>query len=396
LAGFLVALIALAGVSYLRYSQQEAQFKAVRSSVLALLNLQAEAINDGFFSWSVIRTDLKTGNLGEAEALLSEIKDTYPFVDKVELVNGVSPAKDSDIQGQGTDFILTFSIKDDRGQNKLPDWKAQISIKAQTILDSLHSDRRIVIDPQHGQAFVYSLKAGFENGLLGWMDYLIIVLATFAIVFPVSLFLWRRNLYFYESKGLESIIFLFEQTEKLSANHSRQVAALAAFVGEKMGYSGSKLRNLYTAALLHDIGKVSIPSDILLKEGPLTKEEQTVIKTHPIVSARILRNFKELSHLSPIVLYHQERMDGSGYPEGLNGQEIPEAARIIAVVDVFEALTGDRPYRESLYVKEAFMTMRGMPLDRRIVAILEAEFEGFKTYHSPKWVVAYDRTLKNA
>jgi putative nucleotidyltransferase with HDIG domain len=396
LAGILVALMALASVSYLRYSQQEAQFKALRSSVLALLNLQAKAINDGFFSWSTIRTDLKTGNLGEAEALLSEIKDTYPLVDKVELINGLSPTKDTDIQGQGADFLLTFSIKDDRGQNKLPDWKAQISIKAQTILDSLRSERRIVIDPKHGKPLVYSVKARFENGLLGWLDYLIIILATFAIVFPISLILWRRSLYFYESKGLESIIFLFEQTEKLSANHSRQVAALAAFVGEKLGYSRSKLRNLYTAALLHDIGKVSIPSDILLKEGPLTEEEQTVIKTHPIVSARILRNFKELSHLSSVVLYHHERMDGSGYPEGLMGPAIPEAARIIAVVDVFEALTGSRPYREPLCVKEAFVTLRGMSLDKRIVAILEAEFEGFKTYHSPKWVVAYDRTLKNA
>jgi type II secretory pathway pseudopilin PulG len=141
LAGILVALMALASVSYLRYSQQEAQFKALRSSVLALLNLQAKAINDGFFSWSTIRTDLKTGNLGEAEALLSEIKDTYPLVDKVELINGLSPTKDTDIQGQGADFFLTFSIKDDRGQNKLPDWKAQISIKAQTILDSLRSER---------------------------------------------------------------------------------------------------------------------------------------------------------------------------------------------------------------------------------------------------------------
>jgi putative nucleotidyltransferase with HDIG domain len=253
-----------------------------------------------------------------------------------------------------------------------------------------------VIDPKHGKPLVYSVKARFENGLLGWLDYLIIILATFAIVFPISLILWRRSLYFYESKGLESIIFLFEQTEKLSANHSRQVAALAAFVGEKLGYSRSKLRNLYTAALLHDIGKVSIPSDILLKEGPLTEEEQTVIKTHPIVSARILRNFKELSHLSSVVLYHHERMDGSGYPEGLMGPAIPEAARIIAVVDVFEALTGSRPYREPLCVKEAFVTLRGMSLDKRIVAILEAEFGGFKTYHSPKWVVAYDRTLKNA
>jgi HD-GYP domain-containing protein (c-di-GMP phosphodiesterase class II) len=252
------------------------------------------------------------------------------------------------------------------------------------------------VDPSHGQNLVYSLKAGFERSLLSWMDYLIVVLAAIGLIFPISILLWRRNLYFYESKGLESIIFLFEQTEKLSANHSRQVAALAAFVGEKLGYSQSRLRNLYTAALLHDIGKVSIPSNILLKEGPLTESELAVVKTHPIISARILKNFKELSHLSAAVLYHHERMDGTGYPEGLKGQEIPEEARIIAVVDVFEALTGDRPYREPICVKEAMTLLRDMALDKRIVAILEAEFHEFKDYRPPKWVVAYDRTLKKA
>ncbi|MCX7027783.1 MAG: HD-GYP domain-containing protein [Spirochaetes bacterium] len=389
----LIVIAALAGVSCLRNSQREAQFNAERSGVAAILSLQAAAINDEYFSWSLLRGYIKSGELESAKGLLDKVEGTYPLVDKLELVKGDPPEADYEIQGSGSDFILTFGIKDDQGGNTLPNWKAQVNVNAQAILDSLLSVNRIVVDPVHGENLVNSLKAGFTEPLLGWIDYLFVALATILLGYPSSVFIWRRNVYFYESKGLESIIFLFEQTEKLSANHSRQVARLAAFLGEKTGYSKSRLRNLYTAALLHDIGKINISSGILLKEGPLTEAEQSVMMTHPIISARILKNFKELSHLSTAVLYHHERIDGSGYPEGLKGEQIPEEARIIAVVDVFEALTGNRPYREPLCVKEAFALLRDMSLDKRITSILEAEFNDFKTYHPPRWVVAYDRTL---
>ena len=396
LAGIFIALLVLAGDSYILSLRRQTQFDAMRSGVRAILDLQAKAINDGYFSWTQVKDLIGRGDLKGAGALLSDIKDTYPFVDGYEILKGKPPESSYEIGSKGSDFIITFAIKDDTGMVSLPDWEAQVSLSAQAILDSLKSESSIIVDPIHGQQLAYSLKAGFGSGLLNWKDYLIVILATVAIVYPLSILMWRRSLYFYESKGLESIIFLFEQTEKMSANHSRQVAALAAFLGEKMGYGKTRLRNLYTAALLHDIGKVSIPSNILLKEGPLTEQEQAVVMTHPIISARILKNFKELSHLSEAVLYHHERMDGSGYPEGLEGREIPEEARVIAVVDVFEALTGDRPYREPLCVKEAMTTLRDMSLDKRIVAILEAEFREFRDYHPPKWVVAYDRTLKKA
>ena len=207
----------------------------------------------------------------------------------------------------------------------------------------------------------------------------------------ISVWLWRNNIYFYESKGLESIIFLFEQTEKVSSNHSRRVAVMALFLGEKIGLKGRNLRNLYTAALLHDIGKISVPTSILLKDEALTKSEQQAVMAHPIVSARILKNFRELSHLSHIVLYHHERLDGSGYPEGLKGEAIPEESRIIAVVDVFEALVGDRPYRDPLGSLDAFAILRSMPLDQRLVEILASQFHTFKEFRAPKWVVSYDR-----
>jgi len=265
-----------------------------------------------------------------------------------------------------------------------------VAIDAQGVLDALRSENKMIIDPVNGRELAYSISAGFGEPLLGWLDYLLVVLATMAVGYPVSMWLWRRKVSLYEMKGLESIIYLFEQTERVSANHSRRVAALAMFIAQKMGYRNRRLRNLYTAALLHDIGKISVSPTILLKDGPLTKLEQQSVMTHPIISARILKKFRELAHLSSIVLYHHERSDGSGYPEGLLEADTPEESRIIAVVDVFEALVGDRPYRDPLVPKEAFKTLQTMPVDQKIVKVLLDHYEEFSDFRAPRGVVAYN------
>ncbi|MCE5256255.1 MAG: HD domain-containing protein, partial [Spirochaetaceae bacterium] len=269
------------------------------------------------------------------------------------------------------------------------DWRGVVEIDSQTLLDTLRSENRLHVDARNGKELAYSLRADFADPLLTWSDYLIVLLTTLAIGFPLSVGISRKSRFFYETSGLESIIFLFEQTEKDSGNHSRRVAALAIFLGQKMGYKGDKLRNLYTAALLHDIGKIAIPSQILQKTESLTKAELQAIQAHPVVSARILRNFRELASLSPIVLYHHERMDGSGYPEGRIGASIPEESRIIAVVDVFEALIGKRPYRDPVSPIEAFWTMKSMPLDQDIVDLLVEHYKEFAQFRAPKWTVPY-------
>ena len=119
-----------------------------------------------------------------------------------------------------------------------------------------------------------------------------------------------------------------------------------------------------------------------------------MIAAHPLISARILRNFKELSHLSSAVLYHHERMDGSGYPEGLMGKDIPEDARIIAVVDVFEALVGERSYHPAIQPEDAYVVMRSMPLDQEIVELLTGNFADFQKFQTPKWVLFYHHSLE--
>jgi HD-GYP domain-containing protein (c-di-GMP phosphodiesterase class II) len=391
LAVILMAFLSLISLKAIRTSQRETQFKAVSKALSVMLSLQASAINDGYFSWSEVQDLVAKGDFAVAAELLSDIANVYPFVNNVSIAPGIIPEDPYEIVSSGKEINLDFSIKDDFGFEALPGFRATVSLDAQAILDALRSESKIVIDQDKGQELAYSIRARFEEPILDWLDFIFILVLTFAIGFPISMWLWRTNTYFYESKGLESIIFLFEQTEKLSSNHSRRVAALSLFLGEKLGYKGKRLRNLYTAALLHDIGKISVPTAILLKDEALTKQEQQAVMAHPIISARILKNFRELSHLSQIVLYHHERFDGTGYPEGLKGIAIPEESRIIAVVDVYEALVGDRPYRKPLSFLDAFEILRSMPLDQRLVEVLAKEFHTFKDFRAPKWVVSYDR-----
>lgn len=390
----LISALSLAGIRVIRSVQRDAQFKAIQTGFTMILQLQASALNDGYFSWTEVRDLVEKNALSDAQSHLEDIYGIYPFIEDVAIRPGDPPEDSYEIAGSNASLRLTFGLKDDFGENPLPGWVGIATISAQELLDSLQSRTKLVIDPEKGRELAYSIMVDFKVPLVTWLDHLLVISFTMVAGYSVSLWLWRKNIYYYETRGLESIIFLFEQTEKISANHSRRVAVLTLFLGEKMDYKGRRLRNLYTAALLHDIGKISLPSNILLKEGPLTSQEQRAMAAHPIISARILTNFKELAHLSSIVLHHHERMDGSGYPEGLLGKDIPEESRIIAVVDVFEALVGERPYRVPMEQEEAFATLRTMSLDQSIVETLARNYRGFQKFKAPAWAIAYPHSLE--
>ncbi len=127
------------------------------------------------------------------------------------------------------------------------------------------------------------------------------------------------------------------------------------------------------AGLLHDLGKIGIPEAVLRKAGPLTDEEWEIMRQHPVVGARIVSPLEFFSEAALVIRHHHERHDGSGYPDGLRGEGIPIGARIVAVADVFDALTSDRPYRTSLVREEALRWMENWAdrfLDARIVSEL--------------------------
>jgi|GEM_PF-4207841 len=146
---------------------------------------------------------------------------------------------------------------------------------------------------------------------------------------------------------MTSLVEVMEGKQKYQAGHSGRVATYARSVCETLGLSKEDTDLICDAALLHDIGKMSVPDEILNKQGKLTKDEFATIKLHPKMGEDILRSFKTFQNMLPIICYHHEKFGGGGYGR-LKGEQIPLGARILAVCDAFDAMTSDRPYRKAL------------------------------------------------
>lgn len=154
--------------------------------------------------------------------------------------------------------------------------------------------------------------------------------------------------------------------------HVLNVALLSTMMGMQLGYSGQKLKYLTLGALLHDLGKLKVPTEILNKTGSLTEEEYSIIKNHPLDGAEMLKNIR-LSNVIAVAKEHQERWDGNGYPFGLRGNEIHFDAQIVAVADVYEALTADRPYRSGIpayHALEMIIGWSGRDFNPKVVRAL--------------------------
>jgi putative nucleotidyltransferase with HDIG domain len=167
---------------------------------------------------------------------------------------------------------------------------------------------------------------------------------------------------------------LLSRKDAYTAEHSEEVAKYALIIADKLGLSRKSKRVLNKAGYLHDIGKIGISESILNKAGRLTTDEYEEIKKHSTIGYEIVSQFPNLNEVAIIVKYHHELLDGSGYPEGLKGGDIPLSAQILGVADVFSALTTDRPYREGFNYWKAFEIMAEMPLNQEMVAILKDQF----------------------
>jgi putative two-component system response regulator len=150
-----------------------------------------------------------------------------------------------------------------------------------------------------------------------------------------------------------------EARDPYTVNHCDRLAQYATALGSSLNLDPCELDALYRGAFIHDIGKIAIPDRILLKKGKLTRDEYELMKQHPVIGDDLCRTVRLLDAVRPIVRHHHERLDGRGYPDGLAGDDIPLLARIVKVVDVFDALTTDRPYRKALATDAALEIMRG-------------------------------------
>lgn len=170
---------------------------------------------------------------------------------------------------------------------------------------------------------------------------------------------------------------IIDYTSRFTARHSRSVAAAAAFMAQSVGYSDEEVKAMRVAGLLHDLGKLAIPNEILEKPGKLNSQELSIIKQHTYYTYRILEQIDGFEIIAEWAAFHHETLDGSGYPFHVNEKALKLGSRIVAVADVFAALTEDRPYRLMLNPREVEKIMRGMvanrKLDGKVVASLLAD-----------------------
>jgi len=173
---------------------------------------------------------------------------------------------------------------------------------------------------------------------------------------------------------LQSLVAAIEARDRYTQQHSQRVTKLSVKIAEEMGYTQEEIDTIKFAGVLHDIGKISISDSILLKKGKLTQNEIKVVQTHPVVGEKILRPLGLLPAERAIVRHHHERWDGKGYPDGLAGSEIPLLARIITVVDSYDAMTSNRPYRKAMESKKAvdeLVRCCGAQFDKDIVDVFK-------------------------
>lgn len=189
-----------------------------------------------------------------------------------------------------------------------------------------------------------------------------------AAIENAKIFEIHQNIYIETVRALSTAI---DAKDPFTYGHSERVARIVTAMAKKMGWSGQALNGLETAAYLHDIGKLGISNEILLKAGKLSSDEMAIIRRHPTIGSSILTQVTFPWDIIPYIRHHHEQFDGSGYPAGLAGKDIPEGSRILAVADVFETLTANRPYREVLPFEEAvdeIVNCSGTQFDPEVVA----------------------------
>ena len=177
---------------------------------------------------------------------------------------------------------------------------------------------------------------------------------------------------------IRALINAIDAKDAYTCGHSDRVALIAKRLAQGLQLDAIRCERLYMAGLLHDIGKIGVPDEVLLKPGKLTDEEFALIKRHPTIGHSIMKHVPQLQYVLPGVLHHHESLNGRGYPFGLKGDEIPLEARILAVADSYDAMTSSRPYRDAMPLEKAAKILRegaGTQWDADVIDVLFALWE---------------------
>ncbi|HHW57495.1 MAG TPA: HD-GYP domain-containing protein [Clostridia bacterium] len=210
---------------------------------------------------------------------------------------------------------------------------------------------------------------------IGYISIILLFIPLFMIRYMFKLYMDSKQSYY---DTINVLVKALDAKDKYTAGHSKNVEKIAALLCREFGFSESHTEMVRIAALLHDIGKIGVKEEVLNKPGKLTDEELSLIQEHPQKGYEILKEVPSLKDVSVWVRYHHEWYDGSGYPEGLKGDEIPLEAQILSLADVFDALVSDRPYRKAFSQEEAYKIIlehEGTQFSPKIINAFKKAFE---------------------
>ena len=183
----------------------------------------------------------------------------------------------------------------------------------------------------------------------------------------------RSNIMTCYEGTVNALILTIDAKDHYTYDHSNRVAKLSSSLAKALGVPDTTIKEIENAASIHDIGKIGIEENILRKNGKLTSDEYAEIKKHPAIGARIVKSVPFLEDAIPVILYHHERYDGNGYPEGKKGDQIPLPARIVVVADAIDAMMSARPYRDALTMKKVMDELKyntGTQFDPEVVDVI--------------------------
>lgn len=333
----------------------------------------ASALSVGYFQRSAMYDAVSSGDEEFVEEMLQEIQQDFPGVRSARLIERPPdvPLKDQyKLSNIDQELYLYFNIYDSLMENEVSDRVVIARIDKDVLLSEMHLDERVSLTSGGSKSFAYGLRAEVEGyDLTKWLIFHSLTAGILGVLFMMEVLALGLSRY-YEMHGLQEIMYLWELEDSYTAFHSKNVSKIAGLLGKKLGLSRKKIQQIVNGAKLHDIGKIGISQKILRKRGPLDEIEREVIQGHPAHGKEVLEHFKYLQQFIPYVYMHHEREDGSGYPQGLKGDQIPLEAKILAVADVFEALTANRSYRDAYSFAKAVEMMTEMPLDQGIVSAL--------------------------
>lgn len=374
---FILSLIGFYGLNKNRALEKELLAEKVFSSYIETL---AKGISQGYFVWdemykAILENDQEFFNKEGEDA-----KSIFPFILDAKII-------EKDFNGEFEYLIsadkeglsFSFGIFNSGSEFYIKDKVVNVLVDTNKILNQLgfEKDFNMIISNDKGINEIKFIYAKPTLRFFHFISALAIGLLSIYIYQLLRKFFIKNH---YEVEGLQAIIKILSKKDDYTAKHSQEVADIALKIAKELKIPRKQSKKLYKAALLHDIGKIGISEQILNKLEKLTNEEFSLIKKHPEYSYDIVSQFPNLREVADIVRYHHEMMDGSGYLKGLKGEEIPFLSQVLAVSDVFNALTTDRPYRKKLTKEKALKIMKEMPLNQDLVKILESIIENERNF----------------